>query len=82
MRPVFEQRAFRAPRGFVEESAIVHAEPREQRQIVRPHHDADRIDLEKLGRRNDTRERLCIGRASLAVEPLGCECSGSRFVQR
>ena len=82
MCPILEQRALRAPRSFVEQPAIVDAEPREERQIVRAHHDAHRIDLEKLGLSNDARERLGIGRAPLSIEALGREGSSSRFAQR
>ena len=82
MCPIFEQQSFRAPRRLVEQSAIVDTEQREQRQIVRPHHDAHRIDLEELGRGDDALDRLGIDRATFAVEALGGERSGARFVER
>jgi hypothetical protein len=82
MRPVFEERSFRAPRRFVEQFAIIDTEPREQRQIVRPNHDAHRIDLEELGRSDDALERPGIDLEAFAVEALGSERPGSRFVQR
>ena len=82
MRPIFEERSLRAPRRLIEESAIVDTEPREQRQIVCPHDDAHRIDLEELRRSHHAFERFRIDLAALAIEALGGERSGSRFVQR
>jgi hypothetical protein len=48
---------------------------------VGPDHDAHRIDLEELGRRDDAREPPGVDLLAFAIEALGSERAGARFVQ-
>ena len=72
VRPIFEQPALASRSRIVQQRHRIRPEPRKQRHVVRPHHGADRIDLQQADAGKDPVQMTAIDRARRARigEPL------------